>query len=72
MNLPLLNKIAAAGLIAIIIGAVVHIVVTIVDKNKYVSAMPITYKVAIVACCWAVIAIVYCIIYFVLKKYIKV
>lgn len=71
MTLSLLNKIATVGLIAIVTGAAVNIIVTIAGKNNSVSAMPITYRVMITACCWFAIAIVGCIIYFVLKKHIK-
>lgn len=71
MNLPVLNKIATVGLIAIIVGAVASIIMTIVGKNNSVSAIPVSYKVIIVACCWAAIAIVGCIIYYVIKKHIK-
>lgn len=71
MNLPLLNKIATVGLIAIVICAVVNILMTIVCTNNSVSAMPVSYKVIIVACCWFAIAIVGCFIYLVLKKHIK-
>jgi len=71
MNLPVLNKIATVGLIAIIIGAVVNIIMTIMGKNDSVSAMPVGYKVLIAACCWAAIALVGFIIYCVIKKHIK-
>ena len=72
MNLSLLNKIAAVGFIAIVIGAVINIIITIANKDKILSAMPIISRVMITACCWAAIAVVGCIIYFVLKKRIKV
>jgi len=72
MKLSLLNKIAAAGLAAIVIGAVIDIMITIVTNDTTLSAMPITYRVAIAACCWTAIAVVGCIIYFVLKKRLKV
>ena len=71
MKLSLLNKIATVGLVAIVIGAVINIIVTIVDKDKTLSAMPITYRLMITACCWAAIAVVGCIIYFMSRKHIK-
>lgn len=71
MKLQLLNKIATVGLIAIVICAVVNIIMTIVNNNNHVTALPVSYKVIIVACGWAAIAVVGCIIYFVLKKHIK-
>ena len=71
MNLHLLKRIAAVGLIAIIVCAVVNIIVTIVGKNNSVTAMPLGYKLLIEICCWSAIIIVGSIIYFVLKKHAK-
>ena len=71
MKLPLLNKIAATGLIAIVVCAVISMIVTITGQNNSITAMPIRYTVMIEACCWAAILIAGCIVYFVLKKHVK-
>ena len=71
MKLPLLNKIATVGLIAIVVCAVADIIETVVAQNKAVTAMPVRYLVIIEVCCLAAILIVGCIIYFVLKKLLK-
>ena len=71
MNLSLLNKIATVGLVTIVVGAIVNIIATIVVKSNSVSALPTSYKVIVVACCWGAIALVGFVIYLVLKKHIK-
>lgn len=71
MSLKLLNRLATIGLVSIVVGAVIHVMFTIFEKKHSGTALPIDFRVTIVVCFWIAIAVICCIIYFVLRKHTK-
>ena len=71
MDRPFFSKVAGVGFIFILAVAVVHICIAYLNRNQSLSAVPIIYKLIVVALCWIGIALVYGLAYFAIKKFIK-